>query len=219
MPERSLRRIVSVLLVVIFPAAMLMADTPTAMLYVSGSAAVNGVAASRSTALFNGDTIQTGEATAVTISSPGSTVLIPANSNVVFGRDAMIVNGGTIVVNTTRGMRTQSSVLTVAPATGNAKFQVTRAKAAVVVAAMRGDVAVTGPAGTTTIAEGNSRTFADAGAQDRDRNQAPPPAAAAGGGGPSGRTLAIIGGVAGATAAAIAILTTGKDIPESGSEP
>ncbi len=217
MLRSSLRRILSVVLVVVFPAAMLMADSANAMLYVSGSAAVNGIAASRSTAIFNGDAIQTGNATAVTISSPGSTVLVPANSNVVYGRDAMIVNDGTIVVNTTRGMRTQSSALTVTPAAGNAKFQVTREKDVIVVAAMRGDVAVTGPAGTTILPEGKSETFPDAAAQRR--NQGPPPAAAAGGGGPSGKTLAIIGGVAAATAAAVAILTTGRDIPESGSEP
>ena len=52
----------------------------------SGAVALNGKACPTTTALFSGDKVVTAAGGVATISSPGSTVLIPSDSQIVYQR-------------------------------------------------------------------------------------------------------------------------------------
>ena len=52
-------KILSCMMVMIFPAALFAADQPAAMLYSHGTASLNGNTIARSSAIFSGDLIQT----------------------------------------------------------------------------------------------------------------------------------------------------------------
>lgn len=182
MSNRAAQCIVSLFLVVLFPASSMLAETgAAAMLYTSGAVMVNGTGAPRTAALFRGDAVQTKDGGAVTISLAGSTVLVPANSKVVLRSDGMELNAGVVEVNTTKGLAAHAEAFSIAPAnSGNAKFQVARLSDAIMVTAERGAVTVTGGGNTVNVAEGGTEML-DLQAQGQAPVEGPPPAGATGG--------------------------------------
>jgi hypothetical protein len=196
----------SVLLIVVIPAATMSADARVAaMLQTSGAVVLNGAAAPRTAALFRGDTIQTTNGS-VMMSLPGSSVLVPENSRVTFRGNGLDVNAGVVVVNTTNGMTAQAAVYNVSPAgRGSAKFQVARLGERVLVRSERGALTVSAPGRVVTVAEGSTKALGD--------DQVPPPAAGRQGGsgiGLSGAELVLIGGGVAVAAAMIALATANK---------
>ena len=153
-----MRRLASVALGVVMCVSVLPADTApmSAMLSTTGLVRINGSDAPRTTAVFRGDAIATQASATVTLTVPGSLVLVPANSTVVFKGDVIDVSSGSALVSTTKGMRTHADTYDIAPAqNGNGRFQVVRQGSFVQVRAERGALAITAADGTHIVPEGS----------------------------------------------------------------
>jgi hypothetical protein len=132
----------------------------TAVLRSSGPVIVNDGAAPTTTALFRGDKVQTANGGVVTISSPGSTVLIPSNSRMVFNGGVLDLTAGTASISTTKGMAAQADKYLIAPATsGTARFEIKKSGSSVLIHASSGVLNVSTPGNTFTLAEGATATL------------------------------------------------------------
>jgi hypothetical protein len=127
----------------------------TAVLRSSGPVAVNGSAAPTTTALFRGDNVQTANGGVVTISSPGSTVLIPANSKMIFNGGVLDLTVGSASINTTKGLSAKIDKYAISPASsGTAKYEIQRSGNSVLIHSTSGVLNVSAPGNTFTLAQG-----------------------------------------------------------------
>src|ERR1035441_6044653 len=74
--------VLCLLLVVVFGASLLSAQTGGAMLYANGNVKVNGQAAGDSTSIFSGDRVDVTESSAGSINRSGSSVVVSPNSSI-----------------------------------------------------------------------------------------------------------------------------------------
>src|SRR6266581_1362529 len=160
-------KILSCIMILVFPAAMLLAETNGAMLYAKGSVTINGSNAARSSAIFAGDQVKTSANAGVSIASQGSTVLVPANSSVVYQGSSIKLGYGNVRVNTQKGMATQFNSVSIAPATGSANYAVIQDKGKLQIAALTGALTIRDGAGTMIVDSGKMavREAADPGPQ------------------------------------------------------
>ena len=178
MKARCSLRFVCLVATLSLPAFAFGGPSDAAVLHSSGAVVVNGSVAPTTTALFRGDKVQTADGAVVTISSPGSTVLIPSNSQMVFNGGVLDLTAGTASISTTKGMAAHTDKYTVAPATnGTAKFEVKKTGSLVLIHSSSGVLNVSGLGKTFTLAEGTTRTL-DSGTGTA--NTAPPTAAGPG---------------------------------------
>lgn len=146
-------------LVVVFPASMVMADATSAMLRASGNVAVNGSPIEQATAVFPGDRVQTGANSIATLTNEGSSVTVPGNSSLVFSKSFVNVLCGTALVTTRRGMSVRVSNLLVQPARGApARFQVTQNEGQLQIIAREGTLAIDNGATTSSLPPGRMLT-------------------------------------------------------------
>src|SRR5580658_11087483 len=99
-------KILSCMMVVIFPAALFAADQPSAMLYSHGTALLNGDSIARSSAIFSGDFVQTNPDSAANINASGSIVLVLNDSLVKYQGNAVTLEHGGVTVSTSKAMAT-----------------------------------------------------------------------------------------------------------------
>jgi hypothetical protein len=160
MKTRCLIYFVCLIAILGLPALAFGASSDVAVMSSSGAVAVNGNGTPATTALFKGDKVVTADGAVVTISSPGSTVLIPSNSQMVFNGGVLDLTAGTASISTTKGMAAHTDKYTVAPATsGTAKFEVKKTGSSVLIHASRGVLNVSGAGKTFTLAEGTTVTL------------------------------------------------------------
>lgn len=160
MKTRCLIYFVCLAAVLGLPALAFGASNDVAVMNSSGAVALNGNVTPTTTALFRGDRVVTADGAVVTISSPGSTVLIPSNSQMVFNGGVLDLTAGTASISTTKGMAAHTDQYTVAPATsGTAKFEVKKTGSSVLIHASRGVLNVSTPGKTFTLAEGATVTL------------------------------------------------------------
>src|SRR5208337_2459171 len=104
---RAFRRMVSYVLLFLFPAAMSAADSNAAMLYTNGAAWVNGTHVPRSaSAIFSGDLLQTRSDSVANINEPGASITVLADSLVQFDPASVRIEHGVVSVSTSRGVAT-----------------------------------------------------------------------------------------------------------------
>jgi hypothetical protein len=209
MRASGLRRHLCIVMMVIFPASMMMADTSAAMLSTSGHAMLNGAKVAHSTTVFSGDRIDTSMDSAATISASGSTVLVPASSSVQFRGDVIELQSGSAVVSTIKGLKVHVGDLTVAPVSGSAKYDVSTSGEHVIIAARTGSLSLVDADGTTTTLQEGSTTSSK---KSRRKGGAVPGMGGGGGAGAvgamgSGKAI-VIGSAAAAAAIAIALVST-----------
>lgn len=157
-----LRSAVCFLLVAAFPAQMLGGESPSAMLYTSGSAWVNGTVVPKSSAMFSGDMLQTRSDSTASIQNNGSNVMVMADSLVKFEGPAVEIDHGGVRVTTSRGMAARAGDLTIRPAGASwTEFQVVDVDGQVQIAANKGNVTVQDDQGTTTVKQGQQTTRDD----------------------------------------------------------
>jgi hypothetical protein len=138
----------------------LTASDGAAVLNSSGAVVVNGGDAPKTTALFRGDSVRTSGGALVTISSPGSTVLVPQNSQVVFQGNVLGLEEGTASVSTTTDMTIQASQYSIAPATGGtAKYEIRKSGDSVLVHASDGALTINASGKTVSVAQGATITL------------------------------------------------------------
>ena len=157
--RESLVKSLAWVLVVLFPASLVLADATSAMLNASGNVSVNGTPIERATAIFPGDKVQTGPNAIATLTSEGSSVTVPGNSSLVFSRSFVNVLCGTAMVATRRGMSVRVSNLLVQPARGvPARFQITQSEGQLQIIAREGTLAIDNGATTSALQAGRMLT-------------------------------------------------------------
>jgi hypothetical protein len=163
MSQSRLRSAVCSLLLILFPAQMLLAgETPSAMLYTNGAAWLNGSVVPKSAALFAGDLLQTRPDSTASIQSNGSSVMVLADSLVKFEGPAVELEHGAVRVTTSRGLAARAGDVTVKPVADTwTEFQVKDVDGRVQIAANKGDVTVQDDKGTTTTVTQGQETTRD----------------------------------------------------------
>lgn len=191
----ALRSALCCVLAAAFPARML-AETPSAMLYTSGAAWVNGAVVPKTVAVFSGDTLQTPPTAAASIQGKGSSVTVMADSLVKFEGAAVELEHGGVRVTTAAGMEAHAGEVTIKPV-GAAwtEFQVVDVDGEVQIAANKGDVTVQDSQGTTTVTQGQQATRDEtADPQKKRKKRRGPAVAVAARGGIMNSPWAVYGG-------------------------
>jgi hypothetical protein len=171
MGQSGFGKLVSCVLLFLFPASMVAADSNAAMVYTSGTAWINGSHVPRlSTSIFIGDLLQTRSDTVANINSPGSTVTVFSDSLVKFGGSSLEIEHGGVTVSTSKGIAATVGDLRVVPASGAwTEFNVIEADGMVKIAAKKGDLSLSDDDGTVTLAQGQETTR-DESSDQSDKN-------------------------------------------------
>jgi hypothetical protein len=205
-----LRRVLSCILIVFVPVALLATDANVAaMVYSNGPARLNGVSFPKSSAIFSGDLVQTTTDSVAKINALGTSLMVLSDSLVQFEGNAVELEHGRVAVSTSKGMATRAGDVIVMPA-GSVwtQFDVTNMDGQVRIEAQKGDLTVSDGTGTTTLAQGQqmtrdeSSTQSQPGETKKKKKRKAGGAAPAAGGGALDSPLAIgigIGAVAGLT--------------------
>ena len=200
MSQSAFRSALCCLLVVVFPAQMMLAgDTAVAMLYTNGAAWLNGSEVPKSAAVFNGDMLQTRPDSTASIQANGSNVMVLADTLVKFEGPAVELEHGAVRVATSRGLAARAGDVTVKPASDSwTEFQVTDVNGEVQIAANKGDVTVQDDKGTTTVTQGQQTTRDDSSDNDKKKkkHRRGSGAQTAASGGIMSSTPVVIGGLA-----------------------
>jgi hypothetical protein len=119
-------------------------DTPEAILQTSSATGVtvNDKPAAASTALYRDDLIRTAKQSAARIKASGSTVDISPETIVQFDGEKLVLDHGSVSVNTTVGLRIRVGCLTVTPVNGEnwTHYDVSDVDGNVTTAALKSDV-------------------------------------------------------------------------------
>ncbi len=146
------------LLLALLPFPLFATDTGAAMLYVKGTAWLNGTAIPDSSAIFPGDMIQTKPGSAASITYAGSNVVIGSDSLAQFEAGRVELQHGQLTV-VSQSTIVQVDDVSIAPVKGSpAEFNVGEADGQVLIFARKGSVTVSDASGTVTLAEGQQTT-------------------------------------------------------------
>jgi hypothetical protein len=224
MGNSAFRRMVSCVLLVLFPAAMYAADSSAAMLYTNGPAWVNGAHVPRSSsAIFSGDLLQTRFDSVANINEPGSAITVYSDSLVQFETTAIRIEHGGVTVSTSRQVGTIAGDVKVTPASHSwTEFNVVDTDGTVRIAARKGDLTISDGKDVFALAQGQETTRNES-ANDTDtgnkhKKRGGGAAAPAAGGGILNSPLAV--GIGGAAIAGVgAWVLIQDDNPASPSKP
>ena len=202
-------KILSCMMVMIFPAALFAAEQPAAMLYSHGTALLNGNSIARSSAIFTGDLVQTNVDSVANINAVGSSILVLNDSLVQYEAGSLKLEHGGLTVSTSKLLRARAGDVTVSPTAGVwTEFEVRDVDGTVKIAARKGDLTISDDTGTTTLAQGQETTRDESQSQDdsqarkgkkKKKGAGPAPAAAPGAAGGvlnSPIAIGIAGGIA-----------------------
>jgi hypothetical protein len=194
-------KILSCLMVMIFPAALFAADQPAAMLYSHGTALLNGNSIARSSAIFSGDLVQTNPGSVANINATGSSVLVLNDSLIQYEGSTVKLEHGGVTISTSKLLATRAGDVTVSPtASVWTEFEVRDVDGRVQIAARKGDLTISDDSGTTTLAQGQETTRDESQSQNNNKKRKKDvvPAAVPGAGGAimsSPWTIGIAGGI------------------------
>ena len=202
-------KILSCMMVMIFPAALFAAEQPAAMLYSHGTALLNGNSIARSSAIFTGDLVQTNTDSVANINAVGSSILVLNDSLVQYEDGNLKLEHGGLTVSTSKLLSARAGDVTVSPTAGVwTEFEVRDVDGTVKIAARKGDLTISDDTGTTTLAQGQETTRDESQSQDdsqarkgkkKKKGAGPAPAAAPGAAGGvlnSPIAIGIAGGIA-----------------------
>lgn len=223
------RKMVSCVLLFLFPGSLFAADSGAAMLYTNGAAWVNGAHVPRNSAtIFSGDLLQTRSDTVANINLPGSSITILADSLVQYREAAVEIDHGSVAVSTSKKVGAVAGDVKVTPASlAWTEFNVTDTDGDVHIVATKGALLVTDAKGVTTTLQQGQQTTTPESSQDADnsnnttgkkRNKKREGANAAAEGGILNSPWAVGGGAI-AVAGLTAWVLTRSDNPASPSKP
>jgi len=160
MGKPAFRKMVSCVLLILFPGAMWAADSNVAMLYTNGPAWVNGAHVPRSaSSIFSGDLLQTRSDSVANINQPGSTITVLSDSLVKFEGSSVDLEHGGVTVSTSRGTAATAGDVKVAPASYSwTEFNVIDVDVTVRISARKGDLTITDGKEVVTLAQGQETT-------------------------------------------------------------
>ena len=165
-------KILSCMMVLILPTAVLAADLPGAMLYSHGTALLNGNTIARSSAIFSGDLVQTNADSVANINATGSSVLVMNNSLVQYEGSALKLEHGGVTISTSKLLAAYAGAVKVTPVAGVwTEFDVRDVDGRVQIAARKGELTISDDTGTSTLAEGQETTRDDSQSQSKSKNK------------------------------------------------
>lgn len=165
-------KILSCMMVIILPAALLAADLPGAMLYSHGTALLNGNTIARSSAIFSGDLVQTNADSVANINATGSSVLVMNDSLVQYEGSALKLEHGGVTISTSKLLAAHAGAVKVTPAAGVwTEFDVRDVDGRVQIAARKGELTISDDTGTSTLAEGQETSRDDSQSQSKSKNK------------------------------------------------
>jgi len=210
--KSSAHKLILLLLMTACTGPMIQGDSNAAMLYTSGAVTVNGARATRPSAVFVGDKIRTADKATASLTATGTTVVIPANSSIVFRGKAIQIASGAVQISTTRNMSAAVDYFSVVPAAnGSATYLISKSNGTVTVSAEHGSVMLSDGETSMLVSEGSPQTVADQPRKKRKKGGA----LIVRGAGTGNAAAGVI--VAGALGTVVAITTTGP--PASPSRP
>jgi hypothetical protein len=137
------RKLVCGAMIVILPASLLGQDLGRAMLHSDGGAWLNGKPAPSSSAIFPHDLVQTRAESTAKVDIDGSTVTIQPGTLVQFEGNELVLDHGSLQLNSARGMRVRVNCMTVVPLTQEwTRYDVIDADGKVSVIAYENDVKI-----------------------------------------------------------------------------
>jgi len=154
-------KMVSCVLLLLFPGSLFAADSNAAMLYTNGAAWVNGVHVPRSSsAIFAGDLLQTHSDSVANINEAGSSITVHSDSLVQFDVSSVKIEHGGVTISTSRGVATTAGDVKVTPASfAWTEFNVIDVDGVVKIFAKKGDLLVDdGAGGVATLQQGQETT-------------------------------------------------------------
>ena len=158
-----LRKLIIWFLILVTPCAVLAADGDTAVLYGTGVVYLNGAQLSNSSAVTNGDVIQTRETGTANLNAAGSSVVIQSNSIVRFQISGVALDRGSLSVATGKSLAVFARDFKITPTSGEwTEFYVSRASGVIQIIARKNSVIITCGANTTTVKEGQQVSRDDA---------------------------------------------------------
>jgi hypothetical protein len=183
----AFRKMVSCVLLFLFPASMFAADSGAAMLYINGAVWLNGTNVPGSSAIFQGDLLQTRPGSVANINAPGSAITVLGDSLIQFEGTSLKVEHGGVAVSTSKSVATTAGEVKVTPVSNSwTEFNVTDVDGTVRIAARKGDLTITDANGTSTLAQGQEttreETSDESGNKKKDKKRGEGAAPAAGGG-------------------------------------
>ena len=113
------RKLVCRVMIVIVPASMSAQGTDRALLHSDGGTWLNGKPAPASSAIFRNDHIETKAAHSAKIDVEGSTVTMLPDTVVQFDGDELVLDHGSLQLNTARQMKVRVNCITVIPVTAD----------------------------------------------------------------------------------------------------
>jgi len=174
--EQALRKAIAVLLVVLCPCTLLMAERPSAMLYATGAVFLNGMPAAKSMSVFAGDRIDTADGSVVSVNRNGFSLVVDQNSSVQYQSDGFTILRGKASARTSLGMTAHVGRLAVIPKSNSALFDVSSDGKTILVASREGTLTLTDGVETATLEPGyTAKVILD------PQDQEPKPAASASG--------------------------------------
>jgi len=130
-------------MIVALPASLVADDTGAAMLHNQGGVLLNGKPAPDSSAIFRNDTIETHPHYEATIDTTGSTVTVKEETLIQNGENELVLEHGTLLVSTSRGMAVRVGCLRVVPVSAEwTQYDVTDVNGKVTVNAQKNDVLI-----------------------------------------------------------------------------
>jgi hypothetical protein len=199
MGKSAFRKMVSCVLLFLFPSSLFGADSNAAMLYTNGGAWVNGAHVPRSSsAIFSGDLLQTRSDSVANINESGSTITVLADSLVEFEGSSVRIEHGGVTVATSKGLATTAGDVKVTPASFSwTEFNVVDVDGTVRIAATKGDLTISNSQGVFTLAQGQETTqdeTSNTNSKKKDKKRGEGATPAAGGGALSSPIAIGIGG-------------------------
>ena len=138
-----LRKLVCGVMIVIAPGSLMAQTSGRAVLHSDGGTWLNGNPAPQTSAIFPDDLIQTQKANTAKIDADGSTVLVQPETVVQFEGDELVLDHGSLQLNTAREMKVRVGCITVIPMTADrTQYDVTDLDGKVKVVAYKNDVKI-----------------------------------------------------------------------------
>lgn len=133
-------RIIALTLVILFPVSLTLAEANGALLNCK-RAVVNGTPVTGSTAIFSGDTVKNGESVS-SLTAEGSSVVVSENATLTYQGRMVALARGSAVIKTASKMGATFEGMTITPVSGNARFLLSNANGAPMVAALDGSLTI-----------------------------------------------------------------------------
>jgi hypothetical protein len=160
----------SVMVILTFaPASLLAVDSGVAMARPYGSAWLNGIVLEQPSAIFPGDSVQTGAKSVLKIGSSGSNLVVLSDSLIKFEGGVVSVEHGGVKLVTSKLMSARAGSVVAAPASATStEFEFSDAAGSVRIVALKGDLRISNGSETMILSQGQEAKQKDS---DQVRNK------------------------------------------------